>query len=83
MPMMLAGRGISGAGAAGLLTVVRVILSDSASLDTNNWQASILVILYAIGFSTGPVIGGALTTVSFRWVFAIKYVHGIFTCFLS
>lgn len=72
MPMMLAGRGIAGVGAAGLLTVVRVILADSASLDDNNFQASILTFLYAIGFSLGPVIGGALTSISFRWVFAIK-----------
>lgn len=75
MPMMLAGRGISGIGAAGLLTVVRVILADSNSLNDNNFQSSILSILYAVGFSVGPVIGGALTEISFRWVFGIKYVH--------
>ncbi|KAI5119614.1 hypothetical protein M0805_007878 [Coniferiporia weirii] len=72
MPMMLAGRGIAGIGAAGLLTIVRIILSDSFSLDANNRQAGALVILYTIGYCTGPSIGGALTTVSFRWVFAIN-----------
>ncbi|TDL15810.1 MFS general substrate transporter [Rickenella mellea] len=72
MPMMLAGRGIAGVGAAGMLTVVRVVIADSTSLDDNNWQASILVILYSVGFSVGPTIGGALTTVTFRWVFAIN-----------
>ncbi|TDL15813.1 MFS general substrate transporter [Rickenella mellea] len=72
MPMMLAGRGIAGVGAAGMLTVVRVVLADSTSLDDNNWQGSILVILYSLGFSVGPTIGGALTTVTFRWVFAIN-----------
>ncbi|KIJ28884.1 hypothetical protein M422DRAFT_189144 [Sphaerobolus stellatus SS14] len=85
MPMMLAGRGIAGIGAAGLLTVVRVILADSASLDDNNVQASLLVILYAIGFSVGPVIGGVLTNISFRWVFAINLpctVASMILCFL-
>lgn len=75
MSTMLAGRGVAGAGAAGLLSVVRVILSDSSSLNQNNWQAACLVILYAAGFSSGPAIGGALITVSYRWVFAIKYVE--------
>ncbi|ESK84711.1 mfs multidrug transporter [Moniliophthora roreri MCA 2997] len=72
MGMMLAGRGIAGIGAAGLLTVVRAILSDSGSLDDNNWQISILFLLYAIGYSVGPVIGGYLSAVSFRWIFAIN-----------
>ncbi|KIJ37995.1 hypothetical protein M422DRAFT_60884 [Sphaerobolus stellatus SS14] len=85
MPMMLAGRGIAGIGAAGLLTVIRVILADSASLDDNNLQSSLLVILYAIGFSVGPVIGGVLTNISFRWVFAINLpctVGSMILCFL-
>ncbi|KDQ50921.1 hypothetical protein JAAARDRAFT_41712 [Jaapia argillacea MUCL 33604] len=72
MSMMLAGRGIAGVGAAGLLSVTRIILTDSRSLDDNNWQMTVLMILYAIGYSTGPVIGGVLTSVSFRWVFGIN-----------
>lgn len=72
MIMLLVGRGIAGIGAAGLLTIVRTILSDSSSLDTNNIQQSSMFILYFIGFSIGPVIGGYLITVSFRWVFAIN-----------
>lgn len=72
--MMLAGRGIAGIGTAGLLTVVRVILADTASVEANNRQAAMLFFLYAIGYSVGPSIGGALTSVSFRWVFAIKSV---------
>lgn len=89
MTMLLVGRGIAGIGAAGLLTVciffavrnktliiskiVRTILSDSSSLDTNNVQQSAMFFLYALGFCIGPLIGGFLVTASFRWVFAIKY----------
>ncbi|KIJ61324.1 hypothetical protein HYDPIDRAFT_116087 [Hydnomerulius pinastri MD-312] len=72
MTMMLFGRGIAGVGAAGLLTIVRTILSDSRSLDDNNWQTSILFLLYAIGYTIGPLIGGLLVAISFRWVFAIN-----------
>ncbi|KAG7099753.1 hypothetical protein E1B28_001566 [Marasmius oreades] len=72
MEMMLAGRAVAGIGAAGLLTVVRVILSDSASLDANNRQIAVLFLLYSIGYSIGPVIGGYLGAVSFRWIFAIN-----------
>ncbi|KAG1807430.1 major facilitator superfamily domain-containing protein [Suillus subaureus] len=72
MTMLLIGRGIAGIGAAGLLTIVRTILSDSSSLDTNNIQQSAMFFLYSLGFCIGPVIGGFLVTASFRWVFAIN-----------
>ncbi|KAI6128146.1 MFS general substrate transporter [Pisolithus croceorrhizus] len=70
--MVLAGRGIAGVGAAGLLTIVRTILSDTTSLNANNLQQSAMFLLYSVGFSIGPVIGGFLVTASFRWVFAIN-----------
>ncbi|KAG9217539.1 hypothetical protein CCMSSC00406_0008466 [Pleurotus cornucopiae] len=69
---MLAGRAVAGVGAAGLLTIVRVIVSDSRSLDSNNWQTTLLFFLYTIGYVIGPVIGGALVGISFRWIFAIN-----------
>ncbi|KAF9815244.1 hypothetical protein IEO21_04691 [Rhodonia placenta] len=72
MVTMLVGRGIAGIGAAGLQALVRIIMSDSASLDANNWQQSMLFFLFTIGYCTGPIIGGALLTVSFRWIFAIN-----------
>ncbi|KAI0342108.1 MFS general substrate transporter [Trametopsis cervina] len=72
MPTMLAGRGVAGVGAAGLLSVVRIILTDSGSLNDNNWQQVLLFLLYTLGFCLGPFIGGKLLTVSFRWIFAIN-----------
>lgn len=54
--------------------IVRTILSDSRSLDDNNWQTSILFFLYVVSFAIGPLIRGYLVAVSFRWVFAIKSV---------
>ena len=101
MATMLAGRGVAGIGAAGLLAVcrvlvdtcqeitneriqvVRIILTDSSSLDNVNWQQSILFFLFTIGYCLGPFIGGELLTVSFRWIFAIKYVRYIPTVFVS
>lgn len=72
MPALLIGRGISGIGAAGLLTIVRIILSDSASLDDNNAQGALMVVVYTVGYSLGPVLGGLLLHANWRWVFAIN-----------
>ncbi|KAG8949426.1 hypothetical protein FRC00_008142, partial [Tulasnella sp. 408] len=82
MPMLLAGRGIAGIGAAGLVSVVRIILSDSGSLNEDNFMNSLLVVLYAVGYSTGPVIGGALLNSSFRWIFAINLPTSALSCVL-
>lgn len=50
-------------------------MADSGSLDNNNWLVSIMFMLYTIGYyCLGPVIGGLLVDVSFRWVFGIKQV---------
>ena len=53
MPMLLAGRGIAGIGAAGFVGIVRVILSDSESLEEDTFLNSILVGLYGFGYSVG------------------------------
>jgi MFS family permease len=72
IPTLLVGRGISGIGAAGLLTLVRIILSDSVSLDDNNAQGAIMIIAYMVGYTVGPVLGGLLLRANWRWVFGIK-----------
>jgi len=41
MPMMLAGRGIAGIGAAGFLSVVRIVIADVSTIDENNFQTGV------------------------------------------
>ncbi|KIO33678.1 hypothetical protein M407DRAFT_231873 [Tulasnella calospora MUT 4182] len=86
MTMLLVGRGIAGVGAAGLVSVVRIIISDSNSIDEDNFMSTVLVVLYALGYSTGPIIGGALLKASFRWIFALNLptiiLSSILTVFL-
>ncbi|KAF8178201.1 major facilitator superfamily domain-containing protein [Mycena galopus ATCC 62051] len=85
MIMLLVGRGLAGVGAAGLLASVRTIVADARSLDDNNWQQTLMFILFAAGFSVGPVIGGYLLDTSFRWIFGINLpacAVAIVLCFL-
>ncbi|CAG7850677.1 SubName: Full=Related to putative multidrug transporter {ECO:0000313/EMBL:CCA69717.1} [Serendipita indica DSM 11827] len=77
MPMLLLGRGISGVGAAGLLGIVRILLSDSESLDDNNAQNALMVVIYSLGFSIGPTLGGVLLKVNWRWIFGINLPIGV------
>ncbi|KAG8852017.1 hypothetical protein FRB96_008935 [Tulasnella sp. 330] len=77
LSMLLVGRGISGIGAAGIISVARVIASDSESIQENAFVTCMLVVAYTAGFSSGPNIGGALVSVSFRWIFAINLPSGV------
>ncbi|KAG9000747.1 hypothetical protein FRB95_009498 [Tulasnella sp. JGI-2019a] len=77
MAMLLVGRGIAGVGAAGLVSVVRIVLSDSGSLSEDSFLNAMLVAMYALGYATGPIIGGALVNINFRWIFAINLPAGV------
>ncbi len=70
--VLLLGRGIQGLGCAGLNVVVRVILLDRVSLKENAKNWSIFSFIAGMSYGIGPVLGGALTNVSWRWCFAIN-----------
>lgn len=71
-PMLLAGRGLEGVGGAGLLILMKVILADKVSLKENAKNNTIFTIMFGVGYSIGPVVGGYLTAVSWRWCFIIN-----------
>lgn len=71
-PLLLFGRALQGVGAAGINICVRTILADRVSLGeyAKNWTTFALV--SGISFGLGPVAGGYLTKISWRWCFAIN-----------
>jgi MFS family permease len=70
--VLLLGRAIQGVGAAGVNISVHTILADGVSLSEFAINWTIFAMVSGVGFSIGPVIGGYLTTASWRWCFAIN-----------
>ncbi|KAK3376576.1 major facilitator superfamily domain-containing protein [Lasiosphaeria ovina] len=70
--VLLLGRALQGVGAAGVNICVRTILADRVSLAEYAMNYTVFAIVSAISFSVGPVAGGYLTQVSWRWCFAIN-----------
>ncbi|KAK1753190.1 major facilitator superfamily domain, general substrate transporter [Echria macrotheca] len=70
--VLLLGRALQGVGAAGVNICVRTILADRVDLAeyAKNW--TVFSLLAAVGFSVGPVAGGYLTQVNWRWCFGIN-----------
>jgi MFS family permease len=82
-PMLLVGRGLQGMGCAGLNIIVRTVLADKVSLKENTKNNTIFTLVAGVAYGIGPVIGGYLTQVTWRWCFIINVPIGVTALVLS
>lgn len=67
--MLLAGRGIQGAGGQGLVMMTEIIISDLVPLAHRANYMGIVLGISGIAIMAGPVIGGAIVEyTTWRWV---------------
>ncbi|KAF3764250.1 MFS general substrate transporter, partial [Cryphonectria parasitica EP155] len=71
-PVLLLGRGFQGVACAGISVLVRVIISDKVSLQENAKNWSFFALTGGCSYAIGPVVGGYLTSASWRWCFGIN-----------
>lgn len=71
-PVLLLGRGFQGVACAGISVLVRTIISDKVSLQENAKNWSFFAATGGCSYAIGPVVGGYLTSTSWRWCFAIN-----------
>ncbi|KAF8916579.1 major facilitator superfamily domain-containing protein [Mucidula mucida] len=69
---LFAARGVSGMGAGGLNSLAMIIVSDIVSLKERGRFQGLISIAVGLGNGLGPLIGGALSTISWRWAFWIS-----------
>ncbi|CEL58270.1 putative transporter C3H1,06c OS=Schizosaccharomyces pombe (strain 972 / ATCC 24843) GN=SPAC3H1.06c PE=3 SV=1 [Rhizoctonia solani AG-1 IB] len=62
-------RAISGIGGGGINSLCMIITSDVVSLEERGKYQGFLGAAVALGSGIGPLIGGALSTAGWRWVF--------------
>ncbi|KAJ4372060.1 hypothetical protein N0V83_003833 [Neocucurbitaria cava] len=78
--MLIVGRAIAGAGAAGLLSGTLSIVAVSVTLRLRALYTGILSSMFGVALICGPLLGGAFTQhVSWRWVFYINLPLGVLT----
>ncbi|KAK1991927.1 major facilitator superfamily transporter [Colletotrichum falcatum] len=82
--MLFAGRAIQGIGSGGINMIVEVIISDLIPLRQRGYFMSLVLLVYALGFGTGPLIGGGLSqNAGWRWVFWMNLpIGGTSLCLL-
>ena len=66
--MLIIGRTIQGLGGAGLDVLPEVILTDITTLKERPLYLGLLNLPVAIGTVFGPLIGGTLATITWRWI---------------
>ncbi|KAK7973234.1 MFS general substrate transporter [Apiospora saccharicola] len=68
--MLIAGRAVQGAGSGGIGMTTSIITADLVPLRERGYFLAIIMILYTVGITTGPIVGGAIVdSASWRWVF--------------
>jgi MFS family permease len=70
--MLLLGRALQGLSAAGIMNIIKIVLSDRVSLKENAKNNTIFAFVSGSSYSIGPVIGGYLTNANWRYCFVIS-----------
>jgi len=70
--VLLGGRIIQGIGAAGCITLTVVVVTDLVPLRQRASWLAVLNVMWAVGSVSGPVIGGAFVSASWRWILWIN-----------
>ena len=71
-------REVPGLGGALLLTNSAAIVTDAFRHDRIGFGLGVSQIAFAAGFLVGPVVGGILAAISWRWIFLISVPLGVF-----
>ncbi|KAG0003803.1 hypothetical protein BGZ80_007277 [Entomortierella chlamydospora] len=73
MNMLIAGRGVAGVGAGGLMAMVFIILSDMLDMRERGKYLGFIGAIFSFSSVVGPLLGGAFTDhVTWRWSFWIN-----------
>ena len=66
---LIVGRAISGIGSGGLVTGTTTIIAATVPLNRRAFVMGGGMACLALGQTVGPILGGVLTSVSWRWCF--------------
>ncbi|WP_246070562.1 MDR family MFS transporter [Paenibacillus kobensis] len=78
MPILLAGRGIQGIGAGGLMPLAMVIFGDTFTVEQRAKMQGVFGAIMFVPQLLGPLVGGYLTEhISWHWIFWVNIPVGV------
>ncbi|KAK7443516.1 hypothetical protein VKT23_015688 [Stygiomarasmius scandens] len=70
-------RGVAGVGNGGINSLCMIVLADVVPLKDSAQYQGLLSMSIGLGNGLGPLIGGALSDASWRWVFCCGLLHAL------
>lgn len=70
--MLIGGRTVQGLGTGGIYVLLDVIVCDLVALRERGKYLGIMLSTAAVGTTVGPIIGGSLAQVEWRWIFYLN-----------
>ena len=70
--MLIAGRGIQGLGAGGIFVLLDIITCDLVPVKERSKYAGFVLSTASVATLLGPLIGGAIASANWRWIFYIN-----------
>jgi MFS family permease len=71
-PALLVGRAVQAFGAGGLLPVAAAVIAETVPLERRGRTLGLIGAVFGIAFLLGPLLGGVLLPLSWRWLFLIN-----------
>lgn len=70
--VVVIGRGVQGLGAGGIFPVASAVIGDTFPPDKRGSALGLIGAVFGIAFLIGPILGGALLLVGWRWLFLVN-----------
>ncbi len=70
--VLLVGRGVQGLGAGGIFPVASAVIGDTFPPEKRGGALGLIGAVFGIAFLIGPIIGGVLLLLGWRWLFVIN-----------
>lgn len=77
--MLLLGRALQGTSAAGIMSIIMIVLSDKVTLEENAKNSTVFTMVSSISYSVGPVIGGYVLSLSLSLFFFLLLMINLVT----
>jgi EmrB/QacA subfamily drug resistance transporter len=70
--MVMVGRAIQGLGAGGIFPVASAVIGDTIAKEKQGSALGLIGAVFGLAFIVGPIIGGALLALNWKYIFAIN-----------
>jgi EmrB/QacA subfamily drug resistance transporter len=81
--VLLIGRAVQGLGAGGIFPVASAVIGDTFPAEKRGRALGLIGAVFGLAFLIGPILGGLLLMIGWRWLFLINLPIAVVVIFLS